>query len=126
MQRSLFLSQVVYFSATFPYAMLLVLLVRGLSLPGALEGVQFYLMPDIKQIAKAQVLHAARCCVTNSRLFSSTHLCFVSKGLDGSCWPNFLLIQCGCWFLDCVRQLQPVQKQLLQVSTQQELKQDED
>lgn len=60
MQRCLFLSQVVYFSATFPYAMLLILLVRGLSLPGALEGVQFYLMPDIKQIANAQVLHAAQ------------------------------------------------------------------
>lgn len=60
MPRSLFSSQVVYFSATFPYAMLLILLVRGLSLPGALDGVQFYLMPDIKQIADAQVLHAAQ------------------------------------------------------------------
>lgn len=47
--------KVVYFSATFPYAMLLILLVRGLTLPGALEGVQFYLMPDIKRIADAQV-----------------------------------------------------------------------
>ncbi|XP_075871330.1 sodium- and chloride-dependent GABA transporter 2-like [Nelusetta ayraudi] len=47
--------KVVYFSATFPYAMLLILLIRGLTLPGALEGVQFYLMPDIKRIADAQV-----------------------------------------------------------------------
>lgn len=55
----LFRSQVVYFSATFPYAMLLILLVRGLSLPGALQGVQFYVMPDIKRIADAQVLPVA-------------------------------------------------------------------
>lgn len=39
--------------------MLLILLVRGLTLPGALEGVQFYLMPDIKRIADAQVLQVA-------------------------------------------------------------------
>lgn len=58
--KSLFVSQVVYFSATFPYAMLLVLLVRGLFLPGALEGVQFYLLPDIQRIAEPQVLHETR------------------------------------------------------------------
>lgn len=95
--KSLFLSQVVYFSATFPYVMLLILLVRGLSLPGALEGVQFYLMPDIKKIANAQVVHASRWRVSHSRLLGSTHSHSVSTGLDGGCGPNFLLIQCGCW-----------------------------
>lgn len=54
--RVLFLSQVVYFTATFPYVMLLILLVRGLSLPGALQGVKFYVLPDISRIADAQVL----------------------------------------------------------------------
>nr|XP_046246300.1 sodium- and chloride-dependent GABA transporter 2-like isoform X2 [Scatophagus argus] len=38
--------KVVYFTATFPYVMLLVLLIRGLSLPGALQGVVFYLLPE--------------------------------------------------------------------------------
>lgn len=49
------LSQVVYFTATFPYLMLLVLLVRGLTLPGAMEGIKFYLLPDPARLADPQV-----------------------------------------------------------------------
>lgn len=90
-KRVSFLSQVVYFTATFPYAMLLVLLVRGLSLPGALEGVQFYLMPDVKRISDAQVLQD-HCSVSGSGLFGSTHSWFVSTGLDGGCGTNFLFL----------------------------------
>ncbi|XP_068601814.1 sodium- and chloride-dependent GABA transporter 2-like [Brachionichthys hirsutus] len=45
----------VYVTATFPYLMLLALLVRGLSLPGALEGVMFYLLPDTSRLADPQV-----------------------------------------------------------------------
>lgn len=40
------LSQVVWVTATFPYLVLLVLLVRGATLPGAWRGVVFYLKPD--------------------------------------------------------------------------------
>lgn len=47
--------QVVYFTATFPYVMLLVLLVRGLTLPGALDGIKFYLWPDPARLADPQV-----------------------------------------------------------------------
>lgn len=47
--------QVVYFTATFPFAMLLVLLVRGLTLPGAGEGIKFYLYPDISRLEDPQV-----------------------------------------------------------------------
>uniref|UniRef100_A0A8B9K3R1 Transporter n=1 Tax=Astyanax mexicanus TaxID=7994 RepID=A0A8B9K3R1_ASTMX len=47
--------KVVYFTATFPYVMLLVLLVRGLTLPGALEGVVFYLYPDPEKLLDPQV-----------------------------------------------------------------------
>lgn len=49
-------SQVVYFTATFPFAMLLVLLVRGLTLPGAGAGIKFYLYPDISRLEDPQVL----------------------------------------------------------------------
>ncbi len=49
------LSQVVYFTATFPYVMLLILLIRGLSLPGALEGVVYYLLPEPSRLADPQV-----------------------------------------------------------------------
>lgn len=48
-------SQVVYFTATFPFAMLLVLLVRGLTLPGAGAGIKFYLYPDISRLEDPQV-----------------------------------------------------------------------
>nr|XP_040147414.1 sodium- and chloride-dependent taurine transporter [Ictidomys tridecemlineatus] len=47
--------KVVYFTATFPFAMLLVLLVRGLTLPGAGEGIKFYLYPDITRLEDPQV-----------------------------------------------------------------------
>ncbi|XDV29500.1 hypothetical protein PO909_032619, partial [Leuciscus waleckii] len=43
--------KVVYFTATFPYVMLLVLLIRGLTLPGALQGVVFYLYPEPARLA---------------------------------------------------------------------------
>nr|XP_044611346.1 sodium- and chloride-dependent taurine transporter-like [Equus asinus] len=47
--------QVVYFTATFPFAMLLVLLIRGLTLPGAGAGIKFYLYPDISRLEDPQV-----------------------------------------------------------------------
>lgn len=47
--------QVVYFTATFPYLMLVVLLARGLSLPGAMDGLAFYLYPDPTRLVDPQV-----------------------------------------------------------------------
>ncbi|XP_058490060.1 sodium- and chloride-dependent GABA transporter 2-like [Solea solea] len=47
--------KVVYFTATFPYVMLLILLIRGLSLPGALQGVVFYLLPEPSRLTDPQV-----------------------------------------------------------------------
>ncbi|XP_043944399.1 sodium- and chloride-dependent GABA transporter 2-like [Protopterus annectens] len=47
--------KVVYFTATFPYVMLLILLIRGVSLPGALQGIKFYLYPDVTRLADPKV-----------------------------------------------------------------------
>ncbi|KAM6946139.1 sodium- and chloride-dependent GABA transporter 2-like [Aplochiton taeniatus] len=47
--------KVVYFTSTFPYVMLLVLLIRGLTLPGALQGVVFYLYPEPSRLSDPQV-----------------------------------------------------------------------
>uniref|UniRef100_UPI003AAF3463 sodium- and chloride-dependent GABA transporter 2-like n=1 Tax=Centroberyx gerrardi TaxID=166262 RepID=UPI003AAF3463 len=47
--------KVVYFTATFPYVMLLILLIRGLTLPGAVTGVVFYLLPEPSRLTDPQV-----------------------------------------------------------------------
>lgn len=49
------LSQVVYITATFPFIMLIVLLIRGVTLPGASQGIKFYLYPDLARLKDPEV-----------------------------------------------------------------------
>lgn len=51
-----FFLKVAYFTATFPYVMLLILLIRGVTLPGAMDGIYYYLSPDLTRLANIQVL----------------------------------------------------------------------
>ncbi|XP_078594952.1 sodium- and chloride-dependent creatine transporter 1-like isoform X1 [Branchiostoma floridae x Branchiostoma japonicum] len=47
--------KVVYFTATFPYVMLTVLLIRGVTLDGAADGLFFYLNPDWERLKDHKV-----------------------------------------------------------------------
>nr|KAG5698531.1 hypothetical protein BaRGS_023234 [Batillaria attramentaria] len=47
--------KVVYFTATFPYFILIVLLVRGVTLEGYMEGINFYVIPKWEKLTEAKV-----------------------------------------------------------------------
>ncbi|KAK5605376.1 hypothetical protein CRENBAI_025575 [Crenichthys baileyi] len=44
-----------YFTATFPFVLLAVLFIRGMTLPGAFHGIKYYLYPDPSRLADPQV-----------------------------------------------------------------------
>ena len=44
-----------WITATMPYLLLSMLLVRGVLLPGAVDGMKLYLIPDLSMLAKSEV-----------------------------------------------------------------------
>ena len=44
-----------YFTATAPYILLTAVLIRGVTLPGAADGIKFYLTPDLSRLSDGRV-----------------------------------------------------------------------
>ncbi|KAH3823019.1 sodium- and chloride-dependent neutral and basic amino acid transporter B(0+)-like [Dreissena polymorpha] len=51
--------KVVYFTATFPYVILIILLIRGCLLDGAIDGVKYFIVPEWEKLASLDVWAAA-------------------------------------------------------------------
>ncbi|XP_072329182.1 sodium- and chloride-dependent taurine transporter-like isoform X1 [Scyliorhinus torazame] len=88
--------KVVYITATFPFLMLLVLLIRGVTLPGAAQGIKFYLYPDMTRLADPQVWIDA-----GTQIFFSYAICLGAMTSLGSynkykynCYRDCLLLGC--------------------------------
>ncbi|KAJ8417707.1 hypothetical protein AAFF_G00225500 [Aldrovandia affinis] len=71
--------KVVYFTATFPFFILMVLLIRGITLPGADQGIIYYLKPNYTRLADPQVWMDA-----GTQVFFSYGICMGSLTALGS------------------------------------------
>ncbi len=47
--------QFIYFCALSPYVLLVILLIRGITLPGAFSGLYYYLVPQLDMLSNTTV-----------------------------------------------------------------------
>ncbi|XP_076806651.1 sodium- and chloride-dependent GABA transporter 3-like isoform X2 [Clavelina lepadiformis] len=90
--------KVVYFTATFPYLMLFVVLIRGLTLEGAMTGIEYLLKPDFSKLLQPQVWIDA-----GSQIFFSYGICFTVLITFGSynqfhnnCYRQSVILASSC------------------------------
>lgn len=53
--RRIFFFKAVWITALAPYFVLFILLIRGISLPGAAEGIRYYLTPEWHKLKNSKV-----------------------------------------------------------------------
>ncbi|XP_052795792.1 sodium- and chloride-dependent glycine transporter 1-like isoform X2 [Mya arenaria] len=80
--------KVVYFTATFPYLLITVLLIRGLTLPGHKEGIEFYMIPEWEKLKDIKVWSDAA-----TQIFYSLGVAF--GGL--ACMSSYNRFNNNCW-----------------------------
>ncbi|XP_069743885.1 sodium- and chloride-dependent neutral and basic amino acid transporter B(0+)-like [Narcine bancroftii] len=85
--------KVAYFTATFPYLILLILLVRGVTLEGARSGIDFYIgkESDFSKLTQAEVWKDACCTNTSVALGDLTSLSSFNK-FNNNCYRDAIII----------------------------------
>ena len=97
-----------YFTAIFPYIVLLVLIIFTATLNGVGEVIRFYVVPRWKLIGNFQV--------TIHTLFKTTTRGNpITSDLASSCIASLLFTQSELWFVDGLFRCEQVQQQFLQV-----------
>ncbi|CAI9731435.1 sodiumchlorideB0+-likedependent and chloride-dependent neutral and basic amino acid transporter B0+- [Octopus vulgaris] len=71
--------KVVYFTATFPYIILLILLIRGCTMPGAIKGIKKFIIPDWEKFTDLSLWVDAA-----GQMFFSLSVCFGGIMMFGS------------------------------------------
>ncbi|MBN3322922.1 SC6A3 protein, partial [Atractosteus spatula] len=69
--------KVVWITATMPYVVLTVLLLRGVTLPGAIDGIKAYLSVDFLRLCEASIRHMHAAAICKITLYSEVSFIFV-------------------------------------------------